>query len=360
VAEEVVGALRLELTPAERARARRRNTEHAEAYDLYMRGRTSFVNLTAASLDAAMADFKRALALDPDYAQARAGLAIAAAWYSTRFAYEADSKHWGALAEEHAKLALDTDPSLAEATLAVASAAGTLHGGFDWHAVLVDASRALTMDPSLWLAHVVRMRAFYHLGLFEQMDEEHNAARVLNPAGSAESARLEVAGSLFRGTYDRARQQAVVLLPRSNAPVVPNYLGLAQFYLGDVAAARATLAAVKRPSGEPDTRSQAALAAVEAAVGERDAARARALEIERGPYMDHHVAYSLGNTWAQLGDVPATVKWLRHAADNGWPCYPWVLQDPLLDPVRRAPEFTALLDHLRQRHEADKKKYAQR
>jgi len=123
-----------------------------------------------------------------------------------------------------------------------------------------------------------------------------------------------------------------------------------------VAAARATLAAAQR-SGHPDVRSQAALAGVEAAAGEHAAARARVLAIEAGPYMDHHVAYSLGAAWAQLGDIGASVKWLQQAADTGFPCYPWIMQDRLLDPVRSAPAFTALLDRLRQRYEEDVTRY---
>ncbi len=88
IAEEVVGALRLELTEAERARVRRRYTDNAEAYDLYLRGRASFVNYTEPGMKAAIGDFERALAIDPDYALARAGLAIASAWFSIRYAYE--------------------------------------------------------------------------------------------------------------------------------------------------------------------------------------------------------------------------------------------------------------------------------
>ena len=357
IAEEVVGALRLELTEAERARVRRRYTDNAEAYALYLRGRASFVNYTERGMKTAIGDFERALAIDPDYALARAGLAIASAWFSIRYAYETEAKEWGARAERDAKAALAADPSLAEATLAMASAAGTLHGAFNWPAVIADASRALAIDPTLELGHVVRMRAFFHLGLFDRVADEARAAYRLNPLGNVEIIRLEVAGSLFTGSHERARELATALLARgADAPVIRNYLGLAQFYAGEVDAARATLAAVQR-SGRPDVRSQAALAGVEAAAGAHGAARARALAIEQGPYMDHHVAYSLGAAWAQLGDVGATLKWLRQAADTGFPCYPWLQQDQLLDPVRRAPEFTAFLDRLRQRYEQDVARY---
>ena len=325
IAEEVVGALRLELTEAERARVQRRYTDNAEAYDLYLRGRASFVNYTEQGMNSAIGDFERALAIDPDYTLARAGLAIASAWFSIRYAYESEANEWGARAERDAKAAPAADPSLAEATLAMASAAGTLHGDFNWPVVLAESTRALAIDPTLELGHVVRMRAFYHLGLFDRMADEARAAYQLNPLGNVETSRLEVAGSLFSGSYAHAREQAAALLARgADAPVIRNYLGLAQFYPGDVAAARATLAAAQR-AGHPDVRSQAALAGVEAASGDHAAARARVLAIEAGPYMDHHVAYSLGAAWAQLGDIEAGVKCLRQAADTGFPCYPWMM-----------------------------------
>jgi hypothetical protein len=99
---------------ADRARVRRRYTDNAEAYDLYLRGRASFVNYTENSMKAAIGDFERALAIDPDYALARAGLAIASAWFSIRYAYETEASEWGARAERDAKAALAADPSLAE------------------------------------------------------------------------------------------------------------------------------------------------------------------------------------------------------------------------------------------------------
>jgi len=356
VAEEVASALRIELTSAERDRAKRRHTENAEAFNLYLRGRSSFVNYTERTMKDALEDFHQALAIDPNYTLARAGAAIAAAWFSVRYAYENEAIEWGAQAERDARAALDADPSLAEATLAMASAAGTLHGGFNWPVVISDATRALAMDPSLELAHVARMRAFYHLGLFDRMDSEARAARRLNPMGNVEIARLEVAANLFGGSPERAREQATALLAKSDAPIIPNYLGLAQFYTGDTSAARATLAAATR-RGRPDVRSQAALAAIEAFAGDRDKARTRALAVEQAIYKDHHIAYSLGTVWAQLGDAKTSVKWLQNAADTGFSCYPWVARDHLLDPIRTEPEFTALLERLRQHYEQDRARY---
>jgi len=358
VAEQVVDALQLQLGADERDRLHRRYTDNADAYEQYLKGRAALLNYTETGMKEAIASFERAIAIDAHYGLARAGLAIAQAWFSIRYAYETDALDWGARAEANARAALAADPSLAEARLAIAGAAGTVYGQFNWPVVIDDASRALDMDPTLELGHVVLMRAYFHLGLFDRMDAEAAAAHRLNPLGNVEVARLEVASSLFSGRYDRARDQAAALLARSDAPVIRNYLGLAQFYAGDATTARATLAAVKR-GGRPDVRSQAALASIEAADGDRDAARARASSIEHGPYMDHHVAYSLAATWAQLGETAAAIKWLREAANSGFPCFPSVERDPLLDPIRQNQEFTALVAALRRDFERDRARYAQ-
>ena len=233
VAEQIVDVLRLELGPDERDRLRRHYTDKVDAYEQYLKGRASLLNYTEAGMKEAIAAFERAVAIDPEYALARAGLAVATAWFSIRYAYQTEAFQWGARADSEARAALVADPLLAEARLAMAGAAGTLYGGFNWPSVIDDATRALEIDPTLELAHVVLMRAYFHFGLFNRMVAEAEIAHRMNPLGNVEVSRLEVAASLFAGAYDRARDQAAALLARSDAPVIRNYLGLAQFYAGD-------------------------------------------------------------------------------------------------------------------------------
>ena len=54
----------------------------------------------------------------------------------------------------------------------------------------------------------------------------------------------------------------------------------------------------------------------------------------------------------QLGDVDASIQWLRTSADTGFPCVPFFERDPLLEPLRRRPEFSELLGHVRTRRES--------
>jgi hypothetical protein len=59
-------------------------------------------------------------------------------------------------------------------------------------------------------------------------------------------------------------------------------------------------------------------------------------------YMDHHVAYALGAAEAQLGHPDEAVKWLRTAAETGFPCYQWAERDTLLNPIRSDGRFSIL------------------
>ena len=345
LAEEVAEALRLELTAPDRARLNARYTDDPAAYELYLRGRSLLVNYTEANMVEAIERFEQALALDEGYALARTGIATACAWFSVRYAHEAEAQAWGRRADQEARRALLQDGTLADAHLAIANAAGTVYGGFDWTIVLDRSAAALALDPSLDFAHLARMRAYYHLGLFDEAWREAREAARLSSRHSVELARLEVALLLVRGHFTEAVARAEALLAHTDAPVVRQYLGLARYYAGDATGARATLASIMRRD-RPDIRAQASLASIEAAEGLHGEARARIAEILRGADPDHHVAYSLGAAFAQLGDEDASLTWLERAADTGLPCQPWFERDLLLDPVRETSRFRRLMARL--------------
>ena len=65
--------------------------------------------------------------------------------------------------------------------------------------------------------------------------------------------------------------------------------------------------------------------------------------------MDHHVAYSLGAAYAQLGDTIEAFRWLERAKSEGFPCLGWFSRDPLLAPIRSDPRYTRLIADLEQR-----------
>jgi predicted Zn-dependent protease len=153
----------------------------------------------------------------------------------------------------------------------------------------------------------------------------------------------------MRGEFRAAVERSEPLLKRTDAPAVRQYLGLARYYTGDVDGARAMLGSIMR-ADRPDIRAQASLASIEAGSGMREEAQARIAEIRRVPDLDHHVTYSLGAAYSQLGQPEESISWLERAAAEGFPCYPWFARDPLLDPVRQNPRFTRLLARLQAAH----------
>jgi adenylate cyclase len=83
ITENVVGSIAPNLRRAEFARAYAKPTANLDAHDFYLRALERHYLRTRPTSDAAVELLKRAIALDPDYAQAKACLAEVHAWRST-------------------------------------------------------------------------------------------------------------------------------------------------------------------------------------------------------------------------------------------------------------------------------------
>jgi tetratricopeptide (TPR) repeat protein len=104
------------MTPTERARWGASRAVNPEAYDAYLRGRYLLAGLaeTEAQTSRALAEFERAVAIDPSYAPAHAGIAKAQQLRATVFQGAPPSEIRGP-AIRAARRALALDPDLAEA-----------------------------------------------------------------------------------------------------------------------------------------------------------------------------------------------------------------------------------------------------
>src|SRR5262249_883797 len=77
VARSISAALKTELSPHERSRIERKPTKNVQAYELYLRGRQCLTPFSAPAMRRSIAFFERAIAIDPEYALAYAGIAYA-------------------------------------------------------------------------------------------------------------------------------------------------------------------------------------------------------------------------------------------------------------------------------------------
>ena len=348
IAERVSASLAVRLTADEQERLYRRYTANPAAYEWFLRGRAQLARVSEDGTRAALQAFERALALDSNYALAQAGLAMASADMHLRFASGPEVKAWGERAKKEASRALALDPSLAEAHLA--KAAVSRKSDFDWEGTLEESGRALALNPNLDVAHYFREAAFYHLGLFDLADQEDRDALGLDPANQVEQLRSRGVVAFLSGRYPEAIRNLELARRSSSRAYTDSYLAQAYYYNGDSTRAIATLDSLSHTTSAPAAnRARAVLASFLAHSGEQEEAEALiGMVLGKGGYVDHHVAYSLGAAYAQLGQPEQAAAWLAKAVETGFPCYPWFQRDPLLDPVRRDPRVNRVLTQLRE------------
>lgn len=350
IAERVAAALRLRLAAAEQGRLKRRYGSHSGAYRDYLRGRAALVKYTPQGTLEAIQAFESALQQDSDYLLARAGLAMACADMCLRFAPAGEVERWGARAETEARAVLNLDPDLAEAHLARAAVARKRD--FDWNATVAASRRALALNPNLDQARFFIAAAYYHNGYMEEALIEMEKGRSLHGADLIEPVRIDALVALFSGNFVPARIRLEEVSRLSSQPIGDTYLALAYYYSGNMERGRSMLQSLTESrSAATAARAGAALAGILAAEQEPAAARLHLDRVVKLGYRDHHVAYSLGAAYAQLGDASAADRWLRTAVDTGFPCLPFFQRDPLLEPIRGRPSFSDLLAYVRGRRE---------
>jgi DNA-binding winged helix-turn-helix (wHTH) protein/tetratricopeptide (TPR) repeat protein len=350
IAEQVVSSLRLRLAAAEQERLRRRYTGNSHAYVEYLRGRAELAKYTPDGTRSAIAAFEAALRRDPQYVLARAGLAMAAADMYLRFSAPSEVDHWGERAEEEARATLALDPDLAEAHLARAAVARKRE--FDWQETVSAGRRALQLNPNLEEAHFFVASAYYHHGYMEEAIIEMEKGRQLRGVDQIEPIRIEALVALFSGSFAPARARLEEVSRLSSQAIGDTYLALSYFYSGSADRAVKMLETLSaHRSASTSARASAALAGVLAASGRSDDARVHIQRVLQASYRDHHVAYSLGAAYAQLGQTDEADRWLRTAVDTGFPCLPFFESDPLIEPLRRRAQFADLLAYVRARRE---------
>jgi TolB-like protein/DNA-binding winged helix-turn-helix (wHTH) protein/Tfp pilus assembly protein PilF len=144
IARTISEKLRLRLTGAQERRLTKRATENARAYQLYLSGLFSSRKGGVEDLRRALDYYHQAVTLDPSFAPAWAGAAMA----HLRFAGNSwlDPKEANAKAEATARKALELDETLAEAHLAMAV---IKQHEWDWVGAEHEYQRVIEFNPSL-------------------------------------------------------------------------------------------------------------------------------------------------------------------------------------------------------------------
>lgn len=307
-----------------------------EAYDLYLKGRYYWNKRTAQGFQQAVECFTQAVAKDPTYARAYAGLADSYALMSAY--YVAPPGEVIPKARAAALKALELDEKLADAHVSLALIAQNYD--WDWQTSEKEFRRAIALDPNYATAHHWYAEHLALLGRFDEAFREMPRARELDPL----SLIIQTDNGVFlyfSRQYDRAIEQFRAVLDLD--PDFPRAHIIAYAYVqqGRLADALADIESWRRIDTNYFVESEGAY--VYGRHGQTVQAR-RALEklhlLNRREPIDPFVFIG---PYIGMGDKDEAFVWLDKSVAAHSPGLTALKVDPIYDPLRADPRFQQLL-----------------
>lgn len=336
ISENVVQALAVNLAGQEKLRLDRHYTENIDAYRNYLEGRYAEFTFTREGMNKAIECFSHAVADDPSYALAYAGLADA---YTTESDWLLAPAEALPKAEAAARKALAFDDNLAEAHAALAHA--LLH---EWK--LAESNRefhtALLLNPGNVSTYFAYSEYLASIGQPDQAIAQMNKALTIDPLSPEINSFLAWDYYLKRD-YDRClavSQKAMQMFPDFWVPHMT--AGMCRFMRSEFSDAieeyKKTLA-----MNPESTFAQAGLGMSLAKSGKR-AEALKALEELKAMSKKTYVSPGyVGIAYQALGDSDAEFAWLAKGYDERAEWLLWLTVDPLFDSQRNDPRFRDLV-----------------
>ncbi|HVP66826.1 MAG TPA: hypothetical protein VMT17_06145 [Anaeromyxobacteraceae bacterium] len=334
IAQAVVSALKGRILPAA-AKVRSNPAVSPEAYDHFLKGRQAFRTGTSTGTRLAVAEFEKAIGVDPSYASAWAGLAEAAVtfWGLSDDAVPEFARR--AVAASGRALALA--PDLADSY----RARGLVRQEYDWDwaGARADFEKALALGPADPGAMAQLAFLLANLGLFADAAAHARRATELDPlspiAWQALGYSLNCAGDLDGGR--RALGRALALSedsPISSVLMVQNRLlaghpeeALPLASRTKEGWARLTGTALSAHALGRDAEANAALGDLEARYG-------------------NVAAYQVAQVLGWRGDLDGAFRWLERAHAQRDPGLGFLKVDPTLRKLHGDPRWAPLLEKM--------------
>jgi DNA-binding winged helix-turn-helix (wHTH) protein/TolB-like protein/Tfp pilus assembly protein PilF len=345
VAQEIIRILKVDLTPSEAEQIKPDTSVDPLAYEYYLRG----VDLYGQNkFPMAIKMLEKSTETDPNYAPAWAYLGTS---HTADAAFEFGGREQYRRAQAAYERALAIRPSQLDAQIFLAN-------------LLIDTGKveqavpllrdALKTNPNHATAHWELGYAYRFAGMLKESVAECERARSLDPLVKANSSAFNT--YLYLGEYDKFLRS----LPEvDDSSFLLFYRGLGEYYQKDFE--RAARDFDRAYEVDPSLYAQIGKA-ISQSIAHREAdgleiLRGLERKIEHRGVRDPEAMYKIAQAYSILGDKPSALRVLRSSVEGGFFSYPYLAADPLLDPLRREPEFAEILNTSRRRHEAFKSRF---
>jgi TolB-like protein/DNA-binding SARP family transcriptional activator/Flp pilus assembly protein TadD len=323
IAQAIAGALRVKLARAGAGRARVATSDMA-AHDLYLKGRYFQNRVSEEDLRKAAGYFEQAIARDPSYAQAHAGLADACLLRAI-LGFAPQEVEVARVRTAVAR-ALALDSTLADAHTSLASVLFVFD--WDWPSAGREFERAIALDPAYGLAHQRYGLYLMYQGQFGEALPVLERSRALDPLAPSTSMNL---GRLH---LNAGRPREAVPLLQAAVELNP-HLALAYEQLGNahlkLGQPDEALAAFRR-AARGGAMSEAWLSYALAVTGHREEAQEIVHRLCE-PLQGEPAWVGLAIASAGLGDAEEAFRWLTKA---------YAGRDAFLHSIRTIPAFDGL------------------
>jgi len=340
IAVDILEQLRLELTGEQQQRFAKRDTDNAAAYRLFLEGRYHSRRLTIDGLKRGIELMNKAIALDPTYALAHAGLADAYADASSVYLPASEAMPRARAAAEHA---LRLDATLAEAHALLGFIKGTQD--WRWAEAEQELKRTIALRPSYARAH----EAYGHILMMQGHADDAIAAmqraRNLDPLNDLVNASLGWFYYLAR-RYPEALAWSRRLVELDPQLIAAHYnLGMVYEQMGRYAEAVVAFQEAKNldPTNLPTS---ALLCHGYASSGDTRRAQTLLLKLTQEATRGSLDSAWIGLIHAVLGDKEGAFVWLEKAYHARSDTLLYLKVDPKYDPLRSDPRFSDLVRRL--------------
>ncbi len=317
-------------------------TQDSGAYDLYLRGRYYWNQLTPPGIQRAIEYFQEAVSRDPGYALAYAGLADC--YMMLPITCDAPALDILPPAIGAANRAVQLDHRLAEAHSAVGSI--KLWMEWDWKGAELAFERAIELNSNYVTAHRYYGHLLSNLGRHAASADQMRRAREVDPLSPIMHA---LSGRLMY----QARQYDAALEHLKNALAINPELWVVHTFLGGVYErlqkfdqAKAEYQRAFELSGS-NTETIAFRGHIMAQLGQRAAAEETIRILTELSKQRYVPPYNIAIVHAGLGEIDAALGWLEKAYETRDVRLTFLAVEPKWDTLRNQPRFQSLLQRLK-------------